>query len=372
MNSRKKLFRLRPYDIQAGAAYFLPAVKELLHFQQSSSCAYAAILHREQFQVDSLKTEEDLFRIPVLPTLYFKKNSLFTMPEEALRLHATSSGTKGAQSHVAFDKESYQYGLFMMCRFFAHHKVPSLLPANYIVLGYEPGDGLQMGAAQTAYGVTRFAPALSRSYALRHNPATQSYTQNLQGVQADLLRYAKKPFPIRLVGFPSYLHFLLDALERQHIRLQLHPQSKVLLGGGWKAFAAQQIDRDAFLARLYTTLSIPPSRCLEFFSAVEHPLPYYKCENGHFHAPVYSRVIIRDVKTLLPVSDGTPGLLSFVSPLVMSMPLTSIVTDDIALAGTNCQCNVPTPYFKLLGRAGLAGIKTCTADAAALLQGGQL
>ena len=86
--------------------------------------------------------------------------------------------------------------------------------------------------------------------------------------------------------------------------------------------------------------------------------------------PIYSRVIIRDVGTLEPVPYGQMGLLSFVTPLVLSMPLSSVVTDDLAISYEGgCTCGIKSPYFKLLGRAGVSQIKTCTADAAELMGG---
>jgi hypothetical protein len=125
---------------------------------------------------------------------------------------------------------------------------------------------------------------------------------------------------------------------------------------------------------VHETLGIPRENCLEFFSAVEHPLPYCKCKHGHFHVPVYSRAIIRDVDSLLPVQNGTPGILSFVSPLVNSMPLVSLMTDDLAVlqSGEACGCGIQTPYFELLGRANARGIHTCAATAAELATGRQV
>ena len=69
---------------------------------------------------------------------------------------------------------------------------------------------------------------------------------------------------------------------------------------------------------------------------------------------------------------GTLGLLSFITPLVSSMPLTSVCTDDLAVLhdGSGCGCGVSTPYFELKGRAGVSQIKTCTTDALDLARGG--
>ncbi len=363
MDERKKLFLKKdPYAPPKDGTLFLRSARQLAAHHLAHCPDYARIAKAAGFTPDMLKSEADLYRIPVLPTLYFKRNRLFSVPEEKLRVTATSSGTKGAQSFVGFDRKSLALGIGMMFRFFRYYKILSPIPANYIVLGYEPSSHSDMGAIKTAYGTTKFAPALHREYALKDTGT--DYALNLDGIRRALLRYAKSPFPVRFVGFPPYMYFLAKILQDEGIRLKLNRRSMILLGGGWKQFSGEEIDRNTFFRLIEDTLGIPRERCFAFYSAVEHPMAYVKCSEGHFHIPCYSRVIIRDPATLLPVSDGTEGLLSFVTPLVTSMPLLSVVTDDIAVRHNGpCPCGLNAPYFDLIGRAGVAGIKTCAAGA---------
>ena len=116
-------------------------------------------------------------------------------------------------------------------------------------------------------------------------------------------------------------------------------------------------------------LGIEEDHCIDFFGTVEHPVLYCDCKNHHFHIPAYSRAIIRDVNTLEPLGYGVPGILNLLSPLMRSMPLHSIMNDDLAILheGTTCACGNPAPYFELLGRAGLHEIKTCAAGTAQFL-----
>ena len=117
-------------------------------------------------------------------------------------------------------------------------------------------------------------------------------------------------------------------------------------------------------------LGIKEGRFKEFFGVVEHNIPYFTCANHHFHVPVYSRVIIRDVKTMAPLGFGTPGILNLITPFLKSMPLVSIMTDDIAVLreGQDCGCGNAAPFFTVLGRAGLSAIKTCAAGAGSILE----
>ena len=242
MNDRLKLFSQRnPYDLAKSNAVFLRLVRETILFHRDHSPVYRHMLESQGFQPESLVTESDLARIPVIPTLYLKRNRLFSLPDEKLVIRATSSGTKGTQSQVGFDRHSLFYGVLMMIRFFGHHHIISPLPTNYIVLGYEPSQHTQMGAIQTAYHTTRFAPPLHRAYALRDTGS--DYELNINGLQKALFRYAKQIFPVRFVGFPSHMYFLAKALKENHIRLKLNPHSRILLGGGWKQFADSEINR---------------------------------------------------------------------------------------------------------------------------------
>lgn len=372
MDLRRKLFlQKNPFDAQQTGNLFLQAVRNNVIFHMENCPEYAQILKSLDFSIDEIDSEDKLYKIPVIPTLYYKRNYLCSVPEKKLAIKATSSGTKGTQSRVGFDKKTLFYGILMMLRYLSYHKLISLLPTNYIVLGYEPSKHTQMGAIKTAYGITKFAPALHREYALKDTGT--EYKLNIEGIKKALIGYSRSRLPVRLVGFPSYMYFLIKTLKENQISLKLSGNSKVLLGGGWKQFSEEEIDRELFYELIHDTLGIEKHNCFEFYSAVEHPLPYVKCKNGHFHLPIYSRAIIRDVKTLEPVPEGSLGLLSFVSPLVSSMPLTSVVTDDLAVLydGESCGCGISTPYFELKGRAGVSQIKTCTAEAVELAQGGE-
>ena len=367
MDIRSKLFfKKDPYARRGTEALFLRAVRQNIEKNAKGSPEYARILADRGFSAEDIAEESDLARIPPIPTLYLKRNRLFSVPEKKLRVKAVSSGTKGARSVVGLDAGSLFYGIGMMFRFFSYYKVLSLLPTNYIVLSYEPSERLELGAAKTAFGTTRFAPALRREYALKDTG--ESYEVNTEGVFRALTRYAKQGFPVRFVGFPAYMYFLVKTLKERGVSLKLHRRSMVLLGGGWKEFSGEEIDRESFLALIEETLGIDRGRCIEFYSAVEHPHAYVRCPCGHFHIPLYTRAIIRDAETLEPLPEGEEGILNFITPLVTSMPLVSIMTDDIAVYGTNCGCGNSAPYFDLRGRAGVEGVRTCAADAAELIR----
>lgn len=370
MKYRSRLLRYpRLYDVQGSDELFLGAMREIVAYHMLHCPAYAKLLRAQGFTLGMLRNMQSLHTLPPLPTLFLKRHTLFSVPENEIIIRATTSGTSGQKSQVGIDLDTGLYALQMVIRSFAYYHMVSPLPTNYIILGYQPSRHNQAGIAKTAFGFTLIAPALHREYALK--AAGDSYEVNLEGLMRALHRYEKQGFPVRLMGLPAYHHLLLKTLKEQNIRFKLHPQSYLCLGGGWKQFYFEQADKGELYQLAHEVLGIQENHCIDFYGAVEHPVLYCDCKNHHFHVPVYSRAIVRDAGTLKPVPYGTAGLLNLVSPLMRSMPLVSIMTDDLATLhkGENCGCGNTAPYFELMGRAGLQDIKTCAAGAGQFLQG---
>lgn len=369
MDYRNKLFTHKnPYDLSGTDELFIKTVKQNGQFQYDHCPEYAKILDSKQFSFSSLHTNRDLAKLPFIPTLFFKSHSLFTIPPEKLLIKATSSGTKGKKSHIGFDLLGLYYGLRMVLRLGKYHHLFSIKPTQYIILGYEPHRSNQTAVTKTAFGATLFAPALHRAYALKYTP--EGYQVDLDGLIDTLIHYSHRPFPVRFMGFPSYTYFLLEKLKERGLSFKLKKGSKVLLGGGWKQFFTSRVDKEELYELIESTLGIPKSHVVEFFGAVEHPILYCDCPNHHFHIPIYSRVIIRDVHTLEPVPPGQIGLVNLITPMVKSVPLLSVMTDDLGILhpGDTCGCGISSPYLEIIGRIGISDIKTCAAGAADLLK----
>ena len=69
----------------------------------------------------------------------------------------------------------------------------------------------------------------------------------------------------------------------------------------------EEVDKQTLYNLAKKVLNVDEENIIEFFGAVEHPILYCDCKNHHFHVPIYSRVIIRDVHTLEPVENGKIG-----------------------------------------------------------------
>jgi phenylacetate-coenzyme A ligase PaaK-like adenylate-forming protein len=359
--AREKLFSYKKiYDHVGSEELFVQAMREsILH--HSTNCEfYGKFIKERGFKAANIKVLEDCAKIPPITAQFFKYHEVLTIKKDEIEIHATSSGTQGQKSQIFLDKDSLRLGTKMAIKAIKYHGFISIIPTNYLILGYEPKDGNDMGNVKVALGMTRFAPAKEKVFALRS--LGDKYEIDYFGIINAFKRFNRQRLPVRILGFPSYLYMLLKMMKDSGMKpLKLNKRSVVLTGGGWKKFDDMAIDKHELYDMVEQFLGIPSKNCRDFYSAVEHSVAYPECENHHMHVPVWSRVIIRDVKTLEPLGFNQPGFLSFISPLVSSVPVSSIIMGDMAVLrdGKNCGCGITTPYFEILGRAGTAKTRSC-------------
>ncbi len=372
MLSRQRLFwHLRPYDLPGSDRIFLQACRDNCAYHIRRCPGYAAICEHLGFSPGQLQTIEDLAKIPTIPTLFFKRKALFSMPRWRMAMKVTSSGTSGRYSQIGFDWGSILAEVPMVVGLGFRHHLVSAKPAHCIVLGYEPHRSNHTGVTRTMFGLTHFSPPLSRTYALRM--VDGAYVPDLSHVVETLEKLERSHFPTRIVGFPSYLWFGLQQMVELGLRVKLPKGSRIILAGGWKQHSAQEVDKSTLYALVERTLGIPEENINELFGAVEHPIFYNTCERHHFHVPIYGRIIIRDPETLEPLPVGRVGLVDLISPLMTATPTLSVMTDDLGYLtpGEDCGCGIRSPYLTILGRVGMGDIQTCAAGAAELLGKGE-
>ena len=372
MLSRQRLFwRSHPYDLPASDPAFLRACRDNCAYHMAHCPGYAAICRSLGFSPEQLRTMEDLADIPVIPTLFFKRKALFSMPQWRMAMKVTSSGTSGKYSRIGFDWGCILAEAPMVVKLGFRHHLVSPKPAHCVILGYKPHKSNHTGVTRTMFGLTHFSPPLSRTYAL--NMVNGTYVPDLDAVAGALRKLESSPFPTRIIGFPSYLWFGLQRMGELGLAVRLPKGSRIILAGGWKQHADREVDKRTLYALAEKVLGIPEKNVNELFGAVEHPIFYNACEKHHFHIPIYGRVLIRDPDTLEPLPPGRPGLVNLLTPMADSMPILSVMTDDLGVLhpGGTCPCGIAGPWLEILGRVGVRDIVTCAAGASEYLKGGE-
>ncbi|GAA2840682.1 LuxE/PaaK family acyltransferase [Crossiella cryophila] len=358
-----------PYAAGADAdELFVAAMNESNAWHAARSPFFASLWQSKGRAV--LESAEDLARQPFVHANFFKMHEVVSIPRDEVKLHVTSSGTTGQKSQMFFDEWTLRAGQRMVARIFDHYGwIDDSRAVDYLIYTYQPRPGLNLGASFTDNYLCEFAPVNRVEHAL---PSTGTgHEFDAFGAIRSLLRSAEDGVPVRILGFPAFLSFTLDRMRNMGMKpIQLDPASLVVFGGGWKGNADKQISKPELYGKIAEQLGIPDERIRDGFGSVEHSVPYMECANHNMHVPVWSRVLIRSVRDLSPLGYGEPGYLQFVSPFITSAPAQSVLMGDLASLHTpaECGCGAPTPWIRILGRAGLSRNKSCAIAAAELLK----
>lgn len=371
MTAREKLIQLADAYDQAGSSeIFMEAMRDCLKHHIKNNDFFKRYMEVSGFKPDSLKTEEDLKNIPFIHANFFKKYEVLSVDRKNIVFYATSSGTGGQKSQMFFDQDTQDFGNAMIKNEFRQFGFLSDEPTNYLLFTYEPAQiSKDLGTAQTDMGLLSYAPVNNTFFALRYNG--QGHDFDVYGTIRTLEEYEEQGLPVRIFGFPSFLYFTVRQMkETGHRPLKLNTMSMTMLGGGWKGYADQQISKTELYKMVEEMLGIPEKNCRDGYGSTEHSVPYFECPNHHFHIPVYSRMIIRDVETLEPLPYGKTGFANFITPHLMSVPAVSVLMGDMAVmhAPEECGCGINTPFMEIIGRAGTSKAKSCAITASELLK----
>mgnify|MGYP000847641311 FL=1 len=361
-----------PYRHDAASdELFVRAMREICAWHIAHCPFYARLTALLRFAPERLETVADCATIPPIHANFFKQHEVLSIDRAAITTHLTSSGTTGQKSQMFFDAWTLGVGQAMVARIFARYgwHTPDQ-PTNYLIFNYEPVTGSQVGTAFTNQFLARFAPVHRVAYALRHIGGGRHEYDPFGCIRA-LQDYADEGRPVRLLGFPAFLHATLERMRALELdKLRLNPESLVFFGGGWKKDAQRAVPKTELYALIEDWLGIPNLRIRDGYGAVEYSVPSIECDRHRLHVPVYARVFARDVATLEPLGPGQTGFLHAVSPYITSVPAHSVLMGDLIQwrPGEDCGCGLQTPYFELLGRAGTAKNRSCAMAAAELLK----
>ncbi|WP_018119050.1 hypothetical protein [Corynebacterium mastitidis] len=313
---------------------------------------------------------------PLIPAAFFKRHEVLSVPREQVALRLTSSGTSGQKSQMFFDAWSIGAAQRMVAYIFDHYGwYAPHAPVDYLLFSYEPAPRLRVGTSFTNNYLCDFAPARRVTHALRHTGAAgagPAHEFDPFGALAAIERAAGDAVPLRLFGFPAFLAATLRRMrDLGRPPVELHPDSLVFLGGGWKNHADREIPKEQLRGMVSDLLGIPPARVRDSFGSVEHCVPVVECAHHRLHLPVWSRAAARDVATLKALGYGQRGFLHLTSPYITSVPAHSVLMGDVASVhpAHECGCGADTDWIILHGRAGVSRNRSCAIAAAELLKG---
>jgi hypothetical protein len=359
------------YEVDAAKdATFVAAMRDAVAWHREASPFYAALCAHHGFGEADLRDAADLPRVPWVFVNTLKRHELLSVDRADVVLNLTSSGTTGQKSQIFFDQGSLDRGLATVDACFgANGLVDRAAEVNYLIFAHDPAHAATRGTSYTDHYLTGFTARRALYYALKWDEGTQDWVFRPEEANATLEAFAASGAPLRIIGFPAFLHRLVGWRRERGLPPLAFPEgSWVLTGGGWKKDEHASIPKPAFRAEVAAALGIPEARQRDGYGLVEHGIPYLECAHHRFHVPHFARAVARDVETLAPLPPGEPGFLDLMTPYLLSMPAISLLTSDLATVDAGCPCGRSTATIALQGRLGTRKNKGCAIAAAQLLK----
>lgn len=348
---------------------FYQAMGEICRWHYHNSPYYKALCQQQNYTLKPIKNTRDLAEIPYVLAHVLKRHKILSVDEDDIDMHLTSSGTTGQKTQIFFDHWSLASAQKMLDDIVQHYGWDDQSrEVDYLLLSYEPSPGFSLGTSYTDNFLCKYAPTRQVHYALKNTGEGHQF--DLFGCIRAISHAAQEQIPLRIFGFPSFLYFTIEKMLSMGLNYQLHPDSFIFFGGGWKGHQNKAIDKSEFYPLIHRVLGIPDERIRDGFGSVEHCIPYVECAHHQFHLPIYSRVLIRNTQTFEPLEYGKVGLLNFISPYITSVPAHSVVMGDLASLhpASDCGCGLDTEFFRVHGRAGTSKSMSCALSANAFLQ----
>lgn len=350
---RETLLGLGPYSLSKAekAALYREELTALTRRHRARCPEYRRLLdalgYREE---DGLEEAE----IPMLPVSIFKELELRSVPEDAVFKTVTSSGTTGQRaSRIFLDADTAAAQQRVLYRivsdFIGERRLPLLVLDSKKVL-----RDRAMFSARGA-GVLGFSIFGSQScYAL-----DDGMRLDLKGIR-DFLA-AHRGERVLCFGF-TYIVWkhVVQALEALGEELAI-AGGVLIHGGGWKKLAGEAVSPAQFKERVRQSLGVE-TVCDYYGMAEQTGCIYMECPCGRLHASVWSDVLVRRPGDFSLCEPGEPGVLQVLSPLPLSYPGHSLLTEDmgVLLGEDDCPCGRLGKYFAVTGRAPRAEIRGCS------------
>jgi len=354
-NLINELFEREQYSLKKSEKelYLLDALKHLTQHHKERCEPYARVL-RSIYGSPTTNGFQELADIPYLPVRLFKRTGLHSLKDEEIVKTLTSSGTTSQQPSMIYldrDTSALQTKALaaIVTSFIGKQRLPMILVDSKSVL-----NNRSMFSARGAglLGMSYFGR--DHFYAL-----DEEMRVNMQGLCSFLEKHEGER--ILLFGF-TYMVWEHFYQELKRMKKDLNFQDAILIhGGGWKSLAEQAVSNEVFKSSLRDELGI--GQAYNYYGMVEQVGGIYmECEQGYFHCPNFSEILIRDYRTWNVLPPGETGVVQTLSVLPRSYPGHSLLTEDVGTVYgvDDCACGRKGTYFLIQGRIPRAELRGCS------------
>lgn len=328
---------------------FLQEVNGLCDFHFENCVEYRLIILR---LFGGLRVANRLEDLPFLPVSIFKELDLMSVPRQDIFKTLNSSGTSGTQSRIFLNKENSRNQSRALKELFQEQFGGERLPMIILDSQEQLRSSTSTNARRAAVvGFSAFSS--ERLFALG-----EDFEIDWDKIGKFIAERSAKQ--VILFGFTFLLweHLVLNNRTKKTFKL---PRGVILHGGGWKKLEGLGISKIDFKVEMKKITGV--SKVIDYYGMAEQAGSiFFECRSGYFHESNYSRVIMRDPYSLLPLEVGELGLVQVISNLPTSYPGHSILTQDLGIihGEGDCSCRRAGQYFSIEGRMPNSQVRGCS------------
>ena len=337
---------------------FYEALQEELIFHYNNNELYRRFCDKSNFNPAEHFEIQD---IPPVSVSVFKHlgGRLNSVNKDDLTLTIKSSATSGVPSTILVDKITAKNQAKAMIKVVGEFIGKERKP--FLIMDIDPRSEQKQFLGARFAAVTGYLKFANKAEYFLNVDSNGVFYFDVEKI-ANYVDQLDKNQPVVVFGF-TYILFknVLSEIEKSGKTISLPKGSKIIHIGGWKKLESEKISKELFNKRMSACFSINPDDVIDIYGFTEQMgINYPDCKCGFKHAPVYSKVLVRDVSSHKVLGANQEGLLEFITPITHSYPGNCVLTDDLGFIDDN-----PCPYgregtrFKVTGRMKKAEVRGC-------------
>ena len=338
--------RLNAFDYNNIDQLFFEAMNETLRWHVSHCNDYRTFL-AESGIVD-YKQMYQPEQIPPLLVDIFQKYNIVSVPGKQIKFEIYANNKK-----LILDARSHKRLLKIFNNIFKSlDLVDYKQKVNYLCLTFDSKFDTNKNANRNFFYdlLTSLTAHRSVYFANRFHKKTNSFYFDIEGAAKKLIDFSCHYEPIRIIGKLDELKAILDWFETNNISLKLPLKSFVFILDDFENYDYER-DYGNFInirEKIEKILFVYNENIRNIFIPQEQGIPYVTCCKGNFHLPIYSKAMIIDPESLLPLPLKEEGLLTLLTPYLSAYPAVSLLTNYKAIIDSNCSCGIKGDYFKII------------------------
>lgn len=376
------------------------AIKYQFNNHYKNNEIYQNFCKEKNFSPTELKTHDDLEKIPLLPSDFYKSYpsgkdfarwlaNLYSIDLPKIKIKGDnptyddviesfnnaglrvcySSGTSGRHTFIPRDMRTYNIAEYAAAK--------CALPLIYPIWEYDMYGYLLMPnpfktyifagrAAEIYYSAVKdVRAAINREINTEIIRARMLGSRGIKGkitnlyikrmydkILKDIINWLEtheknKKDKIALIGAPWLLYMVMKKLEEDGKTFDFSNRGAVLTGGGWKIHENKRMPLEIFRGMVKKYLGINDEYCLDLYGMVEGNGWMIHCPEGHYlHIPhSYYHPLILD-KEYIPIGYEEWGRFAFLDGSTFSYPGFIISGDRVRLLERCPVCDRPGPVLE--------------------------